>query len=78
MPIHDNLIHAILVPTMLPPSPRTGRPYTSASVYRWFNVGRLTPVQIGRDRGVYAFRAEVEQLAKEKTEQAEQREAVVA
>ena len=69
---HDNLVHAIEIPALLPPSPRTGRVYTSASIYRWFSIGRLTAVQVSTDRGIYAFRTDVERLAKKMTSEAQE------
>ncbi len=57
------LVHPTEVPALLPPSPMTGRPFTSASVYRWLSVGRLTPAR--RGRAIFALRPEVEALAAE-------------
>ena len=53
----SQLIHVSDVPRHLPASPRTGRRYTTKTVYQWINVGcrgvRLRCRKIGRSTWVH-------------------------
>ena len=60
---NNEAVHHGEVAALLPPSPTTGRPYTTTSIRRWIDEGVLRACYPKGRRGVHVVRADVERLA---------------